>query len=153
MSDQDKSQKTEEPTEKKLKDAHEKGQVPKSQEVSNWFVLAAGTAFVAFMGPQMMQDLTGLLSQFLARPHAMSTEPGGLPRLMSTLGQEVVMIIALPFGLFFLAAILGNLVQHRPVFTIEKMKPKAEKISPLKGFKKLFGTMALVNFGKAWQSW
>ena len=40
--DQDQSQKTEQPTEKKLQDAHKKGQVAKSQEVSTWFVLAAG---------------------------------------------------------------------------------------------------------------
>jgi flagellar biosynthetic protein FlhB len=46
------------------------------------------------------------------------------------------------------AAVLGNVVQHAPVFSAERMKPKFSKISPLKGFKRIFGTMAFVNFGK-----
>ncbi len=146
--DQDQSQKTEQPTEKKLQDAHKKGQVAKSQEVSTWFVLAAGTMFIAFWGPTMMTDLMGLLSQFIAKPHDLTTEPGGLPRLMNDLGRDVVVMIAMPFGVFCIAAVIGNLVQHRPVFTIERMKPKLDKISPLKGFKRLFGTAALVNFAK-----
>ena len=52
--DQDDSQKTEEPTPRKLEDALKKGQVPKSQEVSNWFMIGTGTLIVAVFAPGMM---------------------------------------------------------------------------------------------------
>jgi flagellar biosynthetic protein FlhB len=49
---------------------------------------------------------------------------------------------------FALAAILGNMVQHRPVWSSELLMPKASRISPLAGLKRLFSKQALVNFAK-----
>ena len=146
--DQDQSQKTEEPTEKKLRDAHKRGEVVKSQEVSTWFVLAAGAVLIGILGPNMMADLATVLAQFLAQPHAMSTDGSALPKAMGSLMERVLTIVALPLGVIVVAAIGGNIIQHQPVFTGDRMKPKLEKLSPLKGFKRIFGTTALVNFAK-----
>jgi|GEM_PF-5923222 len=55
--DQDESQKTEDPTDKKLKDAHKKGEVAKSQEINTWFVLAATAALVTFLSGDLAHDL------------------------------------------------------------------------------------------------
>jgi len=71
-----------------------------------------------------------------------------LLRIIDKLGVGVVAAMAMPLGLLFLAAIAGNMIQHKPVFTAERMKPKLDKISPLKGFKRIFGLSALVNFLK-----
>ena len=49
----DQSQKTEEPTQKKLDDSRKKGQVPSSREVNNWFMILAGTIIVAMIAPSM----------------------------------------------------------------------------------------------------
>jgi len=146
--DQDQSQKTEEPTEKKLRDAQKKGEVVKSQEVGHWFVLAAGVVLIGILGPKMMTDLAGLLSQYLAQPHLMSTDGPAFPDAMANLFERILIIVALPMGIIVLAAIGSNVIQHQPVFTAERMKPKLDKISPAKGFKRLFGTTALVNFAK-----
>src|SRR5207302_10092380 len=54
----------------------------------------------------------------------------------------------LPFLLLVLAAILGNMVQHRPVWSAESLKPKLSKISLAAGFKRLFSKIALANFIK-----
>ncbi|MEM8811764.1 MAG: EscU/YscU/HrcU family type III secretion system export apparatus switch protein, partial [Pseudomonadota bacterium] len=43
----DDTEKTEDPTQKKLEDAHKKGDVAKSQEVNTWFIVA-GIALVAW---------------------------------------------------------------------------------------------------------
>ena len=145
---QDQSQKTEEPTEKKLRDAHKRGEVVKSQEVSNWFVLAAGAVLIGLLGPKMMTDMSGLLAQFLAQPHQMSAEGRALPAALSDLMEQLLGMMVLPLGVILLAAIGGNIIQHQPVFTGDRMKPKLDKISPMKGFKRIFGTTALVNFAK-----
>jgi flagellar biosynthetic protein FlhB len=47
-----------------------------------------------------------------------------------------------------LAAIIGNMIQHRLVWSTEQLKPKLSKISPLAGFKRLFSKQALMNFAK-----
>ncbi len=149
MSDEkDESQKTEDPTDKKLKDAHKKGEVAKSQEINTWFVLAATAALITFMSAGLARDLSALFLDFIARPHALPVEGAGLMIVVRKLGEGVVIAMALPLGLLLLAAIAGNMIQHKPVFTAERMKPKLNKISPLKGFKRIFGLSALVNFFK-----
>lgn len=146
--DKDESQKTEDPTDKKLKDAHKKGEVAKSQEVNTWFVLAATAALVTFMSSGLARDLSVLLLDFIERPHAMPMDGSSLMTIVRTLVTGVVIAMALPLGLLFLSAVTGNMIQHKPVFTAERMKPKLDKLSPLKGFKRIFGMSALVNFFK-----
>ena len=74
-----------------------------------------------------------------ARPHADDADA----RASSTIAA-----IALPFALLVLAAIVGNMIQHRLVWSAESLKPKLSKISPGAGFKRLFSKIALVNFVK-----
>ena len=67
---QDDSQKTEEPSQKRLQEAREKGQVAKSQEVGHWFMILAFTVMVGLLAPDIARGLTGALYGFVARPHA-----------------------------------------------------------------------------------
>ena len=67
---------------------------------------------------------------------------------MSKLAIEVIAAAAIPLLLLALAAIVGNLVQHRLVWSTEALKPKLSKISPVAGLKRLFSKQALVNFAK-----
>ena len=67
---------------------------------------------------------------------------------MSKLGIEVIAAIAIPLLLLALAAIVGNMIQHRLVWSAEALKPKLSKISPAAGLKRLFSKQALVNFAK-----
>jgi len=71
-----------------------------------------------------------------------------LPRLFQKIGVEMIAAIAIPFLLLMLAALGGNLIQHRLVWSIEALAPKLSKISPAAGFKRLFSAQALANFAK-----
>jgi flagellar biosynthesis protein FlhB len=71
-----------------------------------------------------------------------------LPRLFQRLGVEMIAAVAIPFLLLMLAALGGNLIQHKLVWSSEVLAPKLSKISPLAGFKRLFGKQALANFAK-----
>jgi flagellar biosynthesis protein FlhB len=61
---------------------------------------------------------------------------------------KVLAAMAVPFLLTALAALLGSMVQHRILFTVEPLIPKLSKISPAAGFGRLFSREALANFAK-----
>lgn len=148
MSDEDKSSKTEEPTERKLKKARDEGDVPKSQEVSGWFTLAAGLAVFAFMAPAVSSDLTRILSIFLERPHEMSLDVGAAMDLAASTGLRLVVVLGFVFLLIMVAAAAGNLVQHGLMFTPKKIAPKLDKLNPVNGLKRMFGPEGWMNFFK-----
>jgi flagellar biosynthetic protein FlhB len=144
----DKSDKTEDPTLKKLDDALERGDVAKSQEVNTWFVLAAATLAVVVCSDSLASSLTATLRGLIANAHRLPVDATGLSSLTARLGSDVLAALALPILFLVLAAIAGNIIQHRLVWSGEQLKPKVSKISPLAGAKRLFSKLALVNFAK-----
>lgn len=150
MAEHDDAQKTEEPTQKKLEDAHKKGQVAKSREVSNWFMLAGIALVVALFAGQSAHRLTSYLAGVVGHLHAIPAEdPALVLSLMRQALWEILLVLSLPFLLLIVAAILGNMVQHKPVLSVEKITPKLEKISPLSGAKRLFSMQAIAEFLKS----
>jgi flagellar biosynthetic protein FlhB len=146
--DNDDTERTEDPTLKRLDEALERGDVVKSQEVSTWFVIAGATlVLVAFSG-SMGSGLTALMRGLIANAHMLPAGGFGLLSLMRQIGFHVIAAIAVPFLLLALFAIAGNMIQHRLVWSGEQLKPKLSKISPLAGMKRLFSKVALVNFAK-----
>jgi flagellar biosynthetic protein FlhB len=145
---QDDTEKSEEPTQKRLDEALERGDVVKSQEVNTWFVLGAATLILLSFSGDMSSGLNGLLRGLLAQAHAIPVDGRGLIAVMQKLGIGTIAAVALPLGILALAAIAGNMVQHRLVWSGESLKPKLSKISPGAGFKRLFSKIALMNFVK-----
>jgi len=146
--DRDQSQKTEEPTQKRLQEAEEKGDVAQSPEIASWFVLAAATGFIAIWGGRTASALREMMTAFLAQPHALALNTKTAGGLVEGIGLDLVLILAIPFGLLMAVGLGSHWIQHPPVFSAEKMKPNLNKLSPLKGLNKLFGRVALVNFVK-----
>jgi flagellar biosynthesis protein FlhB len=144
----DASNKTEDPTQKHLDEALDRGDVAKSQEINTWFVIAGGTlvmsTFSASIGGGMLVPLRNLL----ANAWTIRTDGAGLLALASSLEYAVLAATGVPFLLLALAAIAGNMVQHRLVWSGEQLKPKLSKISPGAGLKRIFGKQAAVNFAK-----
>jgi flagellar biosynthetic protein FlhB len=144
----DETDKTEDPTQKRLDDALERGDVAKSQEVNTWFVLAAATLVLVMCSGSIASGLGTSFRGLLAGAHRVPIDPGGLSRLVSKLGLDTLAVLAIPFLLLMLAAIAGNMIQHRLVWSTEALTPKLSKISPLAGLKRLFSKIALANFLK-----
>jgi flagellar biosynthetic protein FlhB len=146
--DQDNSQRTEDPTQKRLDEALKRGDVVKSQEVNTWFIMAGATlVLIAFSG-QMSAGLTTTMRGLIANAHQVRTDGNGLLWLSSKLGAELIAVLAIPFVVLALAAVAGNLVQHRLVWTTQILAPKFNRISPGAGVKRLFSAQALANFVK-----
>lgn len=146
--DTDSTDKTEEPTQKKLEEALKRGDVVKSQEVNTWFVIAGGTLVLMTFAGSMGTGLTTTMRGLIANSHGISMDGQALPRLFQKIGIEMIAAVALPFLLLMLAALAGNMIQHQLVWSTESLKPKFSKISPLAGLKRLFSKQALANFAK-----
>jgi flagellar biosynthetic protein FlhB len=146
--DDDDSQKTEDPTRKKLDDARKRGQVALSRELNNWIMLLAGTILVGVAASGTMSRLTQHLRMYIENAHDLPGPPGGFS---ITLGQslfDIIAIIGLPLLLLMVAAAAGPFAQVGPMFSSETIKPDLSKISPVKGWKRLFSMRAIVELVK-----
>jgi len=145
---QEDTERSEDPTQKRLDEALERGDVVKSQEVNTWFVIAGGALLLmAFSGP-MASGLATTLRGLVAHSGSIRVDGRGFGVIVEKLGLEIVAAVAIPLLLLALAAIGGNMIQHRLVWSTEALKPKLSKISPIAGFGRLFSKQALANFVK-----
>jgi flagellar biosynthesis protein FlhB len=149
MSDaQDQSSRTEAPTGRRLAQAREEGDVPKSPEVASTFALAAAAAIVLLNGGALARSVTGALIPFVAHPDAIDLSAHGGQAVLRAAVQA-----ALP-GLMVLGAataagLAGNVVQTGLIFAPAKLQPNFAKLNPIKGLGGLFGVDNLISFGKS----
>lgn len=149
MSDeQDDAQKTEDPTPKKMEQARKKGNVALSREVNNWLMLLAGTLIIAWISPYMLTNLMGVMESMIANSHKVEGTPGGMEIALGDTAITVLQILAFPLMFFFVAAFMGPFLQVGPMFAPGAIKPELSKISPIKGFKRLFSLRSLMEFAK-----
>jgi flagellar biosynthetic protein FlhB len=146
--ERDQSERSEEPTQKRLDEAIRRGDVVKSQEVNTWFIIGAATLALMIFSDSMGAGLKTALRGLIANAHQVAFDGGGLMRLMDRLGAEIVAAAAVPFLLLMAAALVGNMIQHRFLWSTEPLQPRLSKISPAAGLKRLFSRQALVNFAK-----
>jgi flagellar biosynthesis protein FlhB len=144
----DDTERSEDPTQKRLDEALERGDVVKSQEVNTWFVIAAGALLLMAFSGSMATGLATTLRGLLAHSGSIRIDGRGFVGMVEKLGLELIAAVAIPLLLLALAAVGGNMVQHRLVWSLEALKPKLSKISPMAGFGRLFSKQALANFVK-----
>jgi flagellar biosynthetic protein FlhB len=146
--EKDKSTQTEEPTSKRLAEAHDHGDVVKSTEVSTFIVLAGGTLAIAIFGRSAAESLMGLMRAFLEQPDQIAVGGNDLVSLAQGLLFRMAAIIGPFFALMMAFGLGGNLIQHRPVFTFDRIKPDLSKLSLTSGLKRMFGMDGLSNLLK-----
>lgn len=148
--DSDPESKTEEATPRKLEEARKKGDVAKSPDVAAAMSLAGATAVLLIGGGYFSRQMAEDMLPFLAEPHAMI---GGLQAGAGVeIGMRAVWAVTPFLAALMLAVIVGgvggNLAQSGFLFTAEKIKPKWSAVSPLSGFKRIFGPDGIVQFIK-----
>lgn len=149
MSDnEDDSQKTEDPTPKKIEESRKKGQVALSREVNHWVMLLAATILVATVIGPVFSRIFVQLRTFLEKAHEMPVASGGFALVMNEAFMNVGIALILPFLILLFAAFIGPFAQVGPLYAPESLKPDLQKLSLVKGFKRLFSARSLVEFGK-----
>lgn len=148
--DTDPESKTEEATPQKLAEARKKGDVAKSADVAPALSLMGATAVIVLGGGYFATSMGEALTPFIASPHLLL---GGLEAGAGVeIGMNAVWAVAPFLGTVMLATIIGgvsgNVFQSGFVVSAEKMKPKWSKISPMSGFKRIFGPDGLMQFAQ-----
>jgi len=149
MADSDSGEKTEQPTAKKLSDARKKGQIARSKDLGTMFVLVGSAAALFLMGDLLVEKLSLMMKRLfsLSRREAMDVHA-----LFQVVNDSVGSIMV-PFLwihiIIVVAAFVGNMLLGGMSFSWEAMAPKASKLSPLAGFKRMFGVQAYVELIKS----
>lgn len=146
--DQDKSQQTEEPTPKRLEQAREQGDVVKSQEVTAFVLLGGGTLAMAMFGKYTAMSLARTLTTFIEQPETMSVDGASLSAMARELLPQVAMALMPFFAVVIAAGLTGHVLQARPGFSPDKLVPDFSKVSPMAGFKRMFGVEGWMNLLK-----
>jgi flagellar biosynthetic protein FlhB len=146
--DRDDSQQTEEPTQRRLEEAHKQGDVVHSAEVTTFVILAAGALSLAMFGSSAAEGFASRFTIFLSEPDQFTVDSGGMIVLLKSVLWSTAGILAPVFGLLMFLAVASHLIQHRPVFTTERLKPDFSKLNPMNGFKRLFGFEGVMNLVK-----
>jgi flagellar biosynthesis protein FlhB len=149
VADSDTGERTEEPTAKKLSEARKKGQIARSKELGTMFVLVGSAVGMMMVGPFLVDALAKVMKRLfsITRQEAMD-----LHALMAAI-SEVIGLLGAPLAWFFfivaVAAFIGNVMLGGLNFSWEAMAPKWSKLSPLAGFKRMFGVQAAVELLKS----
>lgn len=150
----DSTEKTLEPTEKRLQDARKKGDVPSSKETGNMMVVVAMLAIIAFVLPFQTPKLVDSLARLIEHSASLTVATGapGLARLSQItmdFALNLTLAIAPVFGVLLLGAAVGAVIQGETVVAAERIKPKLSKVSLIEGIKRLFSANSLVEFLKS----
>lgn len=145
---EDKSQKTEEPTQHRLDEAQKKGQIAYSREVNNFFVVLALALMIAWIFPLTMERVKLTLAPYIVAPHDILISPASLRDNLADTFLSMGALLLAPLSIVVLLVIGAALIQSKLLFAVERIKPKLEKISVIKGVKRLFSMRSIVEFLK-----
>ena len=145
---EDDSSKTEDPSQKKLEDARQKGQVAQSKEMGTWLVLLMVTLIVIVGSEPLFSSMKEYLQSYLEKAGQVPTGVGGVASILTDMFLKTLGFVAIPFVLLMAASYLGTFVQIGFLIAPEVIKPEFSKISIFKGFKRLFSMRSVVELLK-----
>lgn len=146
--ERDDAERTEEPSQRRLEQARERGQVALSREPAHILVIGCGLLLTLWAGPSSAERIARSLRSILA---ASGTPDGSAPLawadLQAAMGDVLIILLAWLLGLWG-AALAGPFLQGSVVWTTQPLLPKIERISPLAGLARLFSIATLVELAK-----
>jgi len=142
-------EKTEEPTEKKLKDARDKGQVPRSKELNTMTIMVFGALGFMLFGQKMIEDLSLMMKhawvftrEELLAPNMLQTH--FVEALLSALSAITPFLLLMVLVAIFTPALLGGWI-----ISADQIVPKFSRINPGAGLKRIFSVKGLMELVKA----
>jgi len=142
-------EKTEQPSQRRLDQAREKGQVARSRELSTFTVLMAGGGALWFMGSTFTQHLVNLLRNGLTLDQEMAHNSSlMIPRLHDIALDALITFSPLLLAVM-VAAAFSPLLLNGWLFSTEALQPQFSRMNPVSGIARMFSTNALVELAKA----
>ena len=141
---EDKDSKTEEASWRKLEKSREKGQVARSEEFAPTIMFLFAVMYFWFGWDWLFGQIKEVFTS-ISFIYTMDFKLA-LDNIIDAVLTKVILTIILPFSLLMLfAGILGNVLQFGLIFSVDPIIPRGDKISPIKGFGRIFSVKQLVK--------
>lgn len=147
--EEDDSSKTEDPTQKKLMDARQQGNLPISRDLATWFLLLGSLATVALALPFVSKSMLNPLTVIIARAGETEITGDTAGNVLGTIFGAFIGPVLGIGALLMLLAITGWIIQTGFMFSMELLKLRWDRLNPVEGFKRLFSAHAMVELIKS----
>ncbi len=141
--------KTESPSQRRLDQAREEGQVARSRELSTFAVLMAGGAGIWLMGSALSQQLISLVREGLTLDTNLAFHSDKLVERLYDLSMSTMLAFLPLLGLMLLVALFSPLLLNGWLFSFKPLTPNFSKLDPIAGIARMFSTNSLMELGKA----
>lgn len=145
---EDKENKTEEATPKRLRDAKKRGQVAKSADLNSAVSFFVFTLLIGLLGPYVLNNGLVFMKNSLNTNFQVDMSLSNL-RAMFLNNIIQYLIFFVPFGIIaMIIGIVVNLVQVGFLFTTDPLKPDIKRLNPIEGFKNIFSKKSMFTLAK-----
>lgn len=146
---EDGTEKTEEPSAKKLQDARDKGQIPRSKELTTLLMTLSAAGYFYLFGEEMMQSFSTVITQGLSLDRDIAfDEKKLLDRIIAILIESLWMLVPF-FSLMVFIAIVSPMLLGGWNFSAKALAPSISKLNPVSGLKRMVSLNALLELVKA----
>lgn len=150
MAEQDQSgERTEQPSEKRLREAREKGNVPRSRELATAAVFGAGVLAMMAMTPALARGAQGWMKVALMPDPQLRHHPEQLLGHMGDLLLQLLLLVAPVAAICVLAGLAGPLLMGGLNFSSQSLMPDFKRLSPMAGIKRLYGPESIAELLKS----
>lgn len=129
--------KSEQPTDSKIKKAKEKGQIPRSRELTSLFILLIGISLLLVIGPYTINQLITIIKMAIKVSHSPNDDTLATLYLVNLVTAGIWSIVPVFIGLV-ITAIFAPLAIGGLLFSLQSIKPNFSKLNPIAGFGRLF---------------
>ncbi|KJH77529.1 flagellar biosynthesis protein FlhB [Pseudomonas sp. ES3-33] len=141
--------KTEDPTEKKKKDAREKGEIARSKELNTLAIMLAGSAALLIFGGALAQEMMDLMRMNFSLSREVILDQRSMGAFLLHSGLIALLAIQPVMITLLLAALIGPISLGGWLFSAGTMAPKFSRMNPGAGLKRMFSSKAVVELLKA----
>ncbi len=134
---QDKAQRTEKPTGKRLQKARDEGNIPRTKELSGALVLLSFLLFGRLFGAAWLDRMLGVIGGALSTLADHELTMAAVQALVTATASATAGLLVLPLGLMMVAGVGGNVLQSPPMLTFKPFQPDLKKLNPISGIKKV----------------
>ncbi|MCX7246762.1 MAG: flagellar biosynthesis protein FlhB [Burkholderiales bacterium] len=149
MLDDDSSQRTEQPTARRLRRARDEGQVARSVELSAAAVTVSATLMFFMMGGAWLNSLANYFAAGFTFDRKLLETPALLPAAFASQLTHAFMLLLPVLLVVLVVAVLAAGATGGYLFSLDSVLPKASKLNPITGLKRMFGPTAAVELLKA----
>lgn len=147
--DENGQEKSEEPTGKRLKDAKDKGQTARSKDFNSLLILTlSGFAFIS-LGPSIFKDVADHVRNLLAFKKEVLISFDATLAMAKDFILNVILTVMPVLAIIIFASVIAPIIIGGWSFSTKALKPKFERMSPLKGIKRMFSLKSLMELVKS----